>query len=150
MLEPEEHVDPRSPVPWSERAQQRITTQRIDKWREELTAEQVSQIEWVVGTHMETFGYQRSMDPPSSLTIARGLGFAGFDFVRMRLPQIPGIWYHLTRPTKLAREEFWMHRRWPRGRAPHGRPLGSRPARYTAASIVNMYQRAGPFEQHCH
>jgi hypothetical protein len=121
MLEPQEHVDPPAPVPWSERAQQRITTERIDKWREELTAEQVSQIEWVVGTHMETFGYQRSMDPPSSLTIARGLGFAAFDFVRMRLRQIPGIWYHLARPTKLDREESWMHRRMAkRGELPTG------------------------------
>jgi hypothetical protein len=60
---------------------------------------------------METFGYVRASDPPSSLTIALGLGEAALDTVRTRLTQLPGIWYHLARPTKLAKEEFWMSRR---------------------------------------
>jgi hypothetical protein len=99
------------PVPWLVRAEQPITTDRVGRWREDLTAEQVSQVEWVVGRHMESFGYQRAQDPPSILCIARGLGFAVFDTARIRLSQLPGIWYHLARPTKLAREESWMRRR---------------------------------------
>jgi hypothetical protein len=100
-----------APVPWSRRAQEPITTERLGNWREELTARQVSQVEWVVGRHMETLGYQRTVDPPSKLTIARGLGFAMFDTARMRIRQLPGIWYHVVRPTKLAKEEAWMRRR---------------------------------------
>jgi hypothetical protein len=111
MLGPQQATGIPSTRPWSIRAEQPITTERLDKWREQLTAKEVSQIEWAVGRHMETFGYQRSMDPPSSLTIARGLGFAVFDAVRARLPQLPGILYHLARPTKLAKQESWMRRR---------------------------------------
>ena len=75
----------------------------MGKWREELTAQEVSQIEWTVGQHMETFGYERAMDPPSSLTIARGLGFAMFDKVRLRYRQFPNIWHSLVQPTKLTK-----------------------------------------------
>jgi len=111
MLDPREQAEQPLAVTGPARARQPITTERLDKWREELTAKEVSQIEWAVGRHMEAFGYQRSMDPPSSLTIARGLGFAVFDAVRRRLPQLPGIWYYLARPTKLAKQEAWIRRR---------------------------------------
>jgi hypothetical protein len=93
------------------RAQQPITTERIDKWREELTAEQVSQIEWTVGRHMEAFGYRRVLDPPSIPAIAHGLGLVAADTVRERLTQLPGFWYRLLQPTKLAKEQYWMRRR---------------------------------------
>jgi Sulfotransferase family len=111
MLDPRQPTGFSSTRPWSLRAQQPITTERLDKWREELTANEVSQIEWAVGRHMETFGYQRSMDPPSSLTIASGLGFAVLDAVRTRLPLLPGIFYRLVRPTQLKKQESRMRRR---------------------------------------
>ena len=98
------------PVAYSRRAQQPVTTERLGKWREELRAEEVSLIEWVVGRHMETFGFQRVAAPPSTAAIARGLAFAVFDTVCTRVTQLPGIWYHVVRPTKLAKEEFWMRR----------------------------------------
>jgi hypothetical protein len=119
LLDPRGQVVFPPPVRWTQSAQQPITTERLGSWREDLTAEQVSQIEWALGRHMETFGYQRSMDPPSGLTIARGLGFAMFDSARTRLAQLPGIWYHLARPTKLVMEEAWMSRRvWKRESIP--------------------------------
>lgn len=111
MLDPQGHSVFPPPVSWTARAQQPITTERLDKWREELTEEEVSQIEWALGPHMETFGYRRALNPPSIPTIVRGLCFAGFDTVRTRLMQLPGIWYYLVRPTKLAKEESWMNRR---------------------------------------
>jgi hypothetical protein len=111
MLDPAKPTGFQSPSPWGLRAQQQITTERLNKWREELTAKEVSQIEWAVGRHLETFGYQRSMDPPSSLTIARGVSFAVLDAVSMRLPQLPSIVYRLVRPTRLAKQESWMRRR---------------------------------------
>jgi hypothetical protein len=111
MLDPGKPTGFQTPRPWSLRAEQQITTERLEKWREELTAREVSQIEWVVGGHMEAFGYRRSGGSPSSLTIVRGLAFAEFEAVRMRLPQLPGIFYYLARPTKLAKQESWMRRR---------------------------------------
>jgi hypothetical protein len=86
----DEDVHP-PPVPCTLRALRPLTTERLGKWREQLTAVEVSQIEWVVGRHLETFGYQRSMDPPSILTIARGVAFDVFDTVRTRLAQLPAI-----------------------------------------------------------
>jgi Sulfotransferase family len=113
-----------APVPWTQRAQKPITTERLGNWREELTTDEVAQVEWVVGHHMETFGYQRAVDPPSRLTIARGIGFAAFDAVRTRLTQLPSIWYYLVRPTKLAKEESWMRRRVPERAGPRADATG--------------------------
>jgi len=111
MLDTQTHGGAPPPLAWTQRAQESITTERLEKWREELSAQEVSQIEWTVGRHLEAFGYQRSTGPPSGLTIARGLGFAAFDVVRTRLTQLPGIWYYLARPTKLSKEESWTRRR---------------------------------------
>jgi hypothetical protein len=47
------------------------------------------------------------MRPASIAAIARGLSFAAYDFARQRLGQLPAIWYHIFRPTKLAKEEYW-------------------------------------------
>jgi len=110
MLDPMGHTVFPPPVPWTVRAQEPITAERLGKWRDSLTAEEVSQIEWAVGRHMEAFGYQRALNPPSILTIARGVGFALFDTARTRFTQLPGIWYYLVRPTKLAKEESWTRR----------------------------------------
>jgi Sulfotransferase family len=111
LLDPTGHQVYPPPAPWTQGATQPITTERLGSWRQELTPKQVAQIEWIVGPHMETFGYERASDPPSSLTIARGLGEAALDTFRTRITQLPGIWYHLAQPTKLAKEEFWMSRR---------------------------------------
>jgi hypothetical protein len=123
MLDPRERPEAPTFIPWMKRAEQSVTTERLGKWQEELTPKEVAQIEWTVGRHLETFGYQRTVHSPSALTIGQGLGFALFDNARRRIPQLPGIWYYLFRPTKLAKEEYWTRRRAakeegsPRGRA---------------------------------
>ena len=111
LLDPLGHQVFPPPVPWTQSAAKPITTERLGSWRQELSAKQVALIEWIVGRHMETFGYERASAPPSRPTIALGLGQAALDTIRTRLTQLPGIWYHLARPTKLAKEEFWMSRR---------------------------------------
>jgi hypothetical protein len=121
MLDPAAHPPFPSTASWSERAKEAITTGRLEKWRAELTAEQVSQIEWMVGPHMEAFGYRRALDPPSTMTIARGLVWAAFDAVRERLPQLPGILYYIFRPTRLAKEASWITRRKQRSDSPRAR-----------------------------
>jgi hypothetical protein len=98
----------------SKRARGPVTTDRLGRWRVELTADEVTLVEWIAGGDMVAYGYHRAAQPPSRLAIARGLGAAAWDTFRRRLPQLPGIWYHVMRPTKLAKEEFWMHSRWMR------------------------------------
>jgi prephenate dehydrogenase len=84
-------------------------------WREALTSDEAALIEWLAGEEMTTFGYHPLFGPPSRLALMRGLSFAVFDTVRKRLTQFPGMWYQVLRPTRLSKEEFWMHvRAWQR------------------------------------
>lgn len=95
------------PAPWTRLAQGPVTLARVGAWQQELTGRDAALIEWVVGPHLQAFGYPRVAGAPSIPSVLRGLAFAGFDSIRRRLPQIPGIWYHVMQPTKLAKEEFW-------------------------------------------
>jgi Sulfotransferase family len=101
MLEPEVGGASLEPGEWMLRARQAITTSQMGEWREALTEEEVSQIEWVIGSHMETFGYRRAQDSPSTPTIARGIGLALSDSVRTRLKHLPRILRLVLQPTKL-------------------------------------------------
>ena len=95
-------------APWARLSRETVSMKRIGAWQEELTARDAELIDWVVGPHVQSFGYARTARAPSTLSVASGLAFAGFDSIRRRLPQIPGVWYHLMQPTKLAKEEFWI------------------------------------------
>jgi hypothetical protein len=97
--------DPTAHQPWYRRAEEPVTTERVEKWREQLTANQVSLTEWVVGSHMQTFGYEPAERSPSARTIIRGLASAAFDAARRRAGEFPGLWYSLTGSTHLVKEE---------------------------------------------
>jgi len=108
MLVADDAAAPASP--WVQRAREPVTAKRIAAWQEEITERDAALIDWVVGRHLRSFGYPRVASAASIPSVARGLAFAGFDGIRRRLPQIPGAWYHLMQPTKLAKEEFWVQR----------------------------------------
>jgi hypothetical protein len=97
--------DPTADRPWLRRAEERVDTGRLGKWRDQLTGDQVALIEWLVRPHMESFGYEPAGYSPSTLTIARGLVSAAYDAVRRRAGEFPGVWYSLTGSTHLAKEE---------------------------------------------
>ena len=97
--------DPTADRPWLRRAEEPITTERLGNWRNQLTANQVALIEWLVRPHMETFGYEPAGFSPSNLTIAGGLLSAANDAARRRVGEFPGVWYSITRSTHLAKEE---------------------------------------------
>jgi hypothetical protein len=97
--------DPTADRPWLQRAEEPVNTGRLGKWREQLTADQVALIEWLVRPNMETFGYEPTGYSPSTLAIARGLVAAAYDAVRRRTGEFPGVWYSLTGSTHLAKEE---------------------------------------------
>ncbi len=103
MLEP--NFDPAVNLFWFRRAEEPVTTERLGKWREELTVNQVALVEWVVGRHMQTFGYEAVGIRPSSATILRDMVSAVSDAVGKRVEQFPAAWYYLIRSTSLAREE---------------------------------------------
>lgn len=93
------------------------TPARLDVWKKELAADQVAQIEWVLGQEMESFGYQRSASPPSSasaLTVLRGVNDAAVDFaghVTTRLPAF--LWYRFGAPTKMEKSDYrWGPKGW--------------------------------------
>ncbi len=65
-----------SPTRW----QTEITSERLSLWEKQLTAAQIAQIEWVLGTEMERFGYKRNASPASALTVLGGASCAGLDF----------------------------------------------------------------------
>jgi sulfotransferase family protein len=102
--------DPTADRPWFRRAEEAVTTERIGKWRVLLTSEQVALIEWVVGPHMQTFGYEATGAAPKHSAIVRGLALAGLDAVRRRIGEFPGIWYSATRSPKLTKEETAKNR----------------------------------------
>ena len=96
--------------PWLRRAQEPVTTARMGKWREQLTADEVALIEWKVGPHMQRFGYEPLGRVPSSLCIGREWIKGAFDSLRRRIGQFPAAWYYLIRSPNLAREEAARHR----------------------------------------
>ncbi len=109
MLVPDER--PIAYSSWSQRAKAAVTSERLGKWQEQLTQQDVELIEWVAGPHLESFGYARSAASPSLPVIARGLSFGVFDSVWRRLLYFPAVFYYILRPTKIGKEESWVYRR---------------------------------------
>jgi hypothetical protein len=95
----------------SQRSQTAVTSERLGKWKEQLAEGEVALIEWVAGKRMGAFEYWPAMKPPARLSIIRALAFAVFDALSQRIRHFPAVLYRLTRPTKLASEEFWVFRR---------------------------------------
>ena len=97
--------DPSADRPWFQRAEEPVTTARLGRWREHLTADQLALIEWLVGRHMPTYGYEPAGHLPSKATIARALVSAAYDAARRRVREFPSILYSLPSSTRLAKEE---------------------------------------------
>jgi sulfotransferase family protein len=88
-----------------------LTRERLNKWREQLTAEEVSLIEWIDGKDMQGYGYQRSTGAVSAATVTRALTLAAFDSVCRPAKHWRYNWYRLTQPNKLATQEYWKYQR---------------------------------------
>ena len=103
MLTPDANQGPT--FPWLQRAQEPVTTERLGKWREQLTADQVALVEWRAGQHMRTFGYEPVGRAPSSLCIGRQLILSSFDSLRRAIGEFPASWYSLIRSANIGKEE---------------------------------------------
>jgi hypothetical protein len=128
MMVPEQH----SATDGERRSMTAVTPARLDVWKKELTADQVTQIEWVLASEMESFGYQRSTSSAAALTVLRGVSDAARDLaghVITRLP--PFLWYRFAAPTRMEKSDYrWGLKSMPKnhgiisGRPP--RPAASR------------------------
>jgi len=97
--------DPTAELAWFQRAEEPVTTQRLGRWREELTANQAALAEWAVGRDMRTFGYEPVCSRPGGLAILCELASAARCAVGKRVEQFPACWYYLIRSTDIVREE---------------------------------------------
>ena len=91
--------------PWLHRAQEQVTAQRVQRWRQELSANDLSLVEWVVGSDMKAFEYAPAGRPPSVAAIVRGLASGAVDGVRRRVGEFPGALYFVLRSRQLVKEE---------------------------------------------
>jgi hypothetical protein len=98
------------PYSWPRHAAGPITSERLHRWREQLTPEEVSLVEWIAGDGMRVYGYQRTAASTSIATVVRGLILSASDAARHQAEQLPHTWYYLTQPAKLATHEYWKYR----------------------------------------
>lgn len=108
MLAPDSHAPARRP--WMQRAQQAVTTARVESWRVELSDEQVRLIEWICAPEMRSLGYAAARPPASTWLKLQGAAHAIQDAVWQRVRRAPRLWYHWARPRALAAEERWLDR----------------------------------------
>ena len=109
MLTPEQR-SVEHPGEW-DRLQTPLTTGRVGQWRRELTRQQVAQIEWVLGPHLETFGYAREAPAASASAILGGASFAALVSARRTIRRLPATWYNLLKPAEIAKYEYWTYRK---------------------------------------
>jgi hypothetical protein len=103
-------TDLSAPYSWPSSAHGPVTRGRLQKWREQLTAQEISVVERIAGNRLEKYGYQRNGRPASLAAITKAIGLGSFDQARERIMQIPHAWFSLTQPTNLPLHEYWKFR----------------------------------------
>jgi hypothetical protein len=115
----EESCDPSillkaAPVPgpysWPRGAAGPLTRERLNKWREQLTASEASLVEWITGRDMPMYGYPPCTPSVSISAIIGGAANAASDSIRRQAKNLPYAWYRLTQPKKLVAQEYWKYR----------------------------------------
>lgn len=93
---------------WFQRARGPVTTERLGKWRQQLTTKQVALVEWIVRPQMHTYGYEPSSQVASIAAQVFALGEEFADSVQQKVRDLPRMWYFWLRPTHLVKEEAWI------------------------------------------
>lgn len=107
MLSPDRDEDHR---PWTQRARREVTRSRVDRWKDELSGDQVALVEHVAGPLMEELGYPRATDRPGPARVAVGRAADALDWVRHTAATLPRVFYYWLHPTRIAAEEDWIDR----------------------------------------
>ena len=96
---------PRADKWWFHRAQSPLTTELVGSWRRQLTAQQVSLVEWVVSPYWRRFGYEPSGQVASVSGFMTALSRELAESIWSRLHNWPRLWYFWVQPTQLSKEE---------------------------------------------
>lgn len=96
--------------PWFLRAQQGVTSSRIDKWREELEPVQAALVEWRAGPWLKTFGYSAESSLPGRFHQVQAIAQEIPAAFKRRFRLAPHLWYYWFQKTRLAQEEAWLER----------------------------------------
>jgi hypothetical protein len=91
--------------PWYQRADEPLTAERMGSWCEHLTPDEAALVEWFVGRHMQTFGYQAFRQKPASWSIIRDLAATVVQAAKRRAREFPAVWYSFVRSGHLVKEE---------------------------------------------
>jgi len=90
---------------WFERAQGGVETTRVERWRSELSPDDVAVVEWVAGERLARYGYVAAAPPAGAALRLRARTQAAAAALRRRLRQLPALGYRWLRPDRLAAEE---------------------------------------------
>lgn len=96
--------------PWFRRAHEPVTTERLEMWREQLTADDVALVEWAVGPQMEELGYRRVSSVTPRWRIAREASHYFFITALRHIGEFPAAWYSLTRSASIRKQEAAVQR----------------------------------------
>lgn len=89
-----------------------VTKQRLGAWRDQLSIQDVSVIEWITAAGMETHGYAREA-PVSIAARTKAMISTALDYARRRVHQFSYQWLRVTQPANLAAQEYCKFRsRW--------------------------------------
>ncbi len=90
---------------WFQRAQKSVSTNRIEKWRDELTAGEAAVVEWIAGETMKMTGYSATAENPSPAEKIAALAHENLTAAVSKFTNLPRLWYHWLQPQRLAAEE---------------------------------------------
>lgn len=90
---------------WFQRAQKSVNTNRVEKWRDELTDEEVAIVEWIAGDTMERMGYSATAETPTTTAKAAAIAHENLTAAVSKITNLPRLWYFWIQPQKLAEEE---------------------------------------------
>ncbi|MBM4013831.1 MAG: sulfotransferase [Planctomycetes bacterium] len=90
---------------WFDRAQGAIEKGRVERWRSELTADDIAVVEAVAGEALGRHGYVPAAPPATPAQMARARREARMAGMRRRIRHLPATFWRLFRPDLLAREE---------------------------------------------
>jgi len=90
---------------WFQRATKQVEKDRIGLWQQELDADQVSMVEWILGSYMDKFGYVRYSANSRVRIRLMAVIEVMQEYLVQRVGKLGRQWYYWVQPTKLSKEE---------------------------------------------
>jgi hypothetical protein len=90
---------------WFDRAQGNVERTRVERWRSELSPDEIAIVESIAGERLGKYGYAPAAPPAGAALRARASMAAAAAGIRRRLRHLPALWYRWLTPDRLAAEE---------------------------------------------